>query len=47
MTEEDEGPIMRRLLPDGRELCLCPLTFGRVRITIGPPYEEGVYDDGY
>lgn len=39
--------LARRTLADGREVTVIPLTFGRARITIGPPLETGVYDDGW
>lgn len=35
-----------RLLPDGREATVVPLTFGRARLTVGPA--GGLtYDDGW
>jgi hypothetical protein len=32
--EDDQYP--RRLLPDGRELVVYPLTYGRARLVVGP-----------
>lgn len=39
-----EGP--KKLLPDGRELSLLPLTYGRARLVVGPP-DSPFYDDGW
>lgn len=38
--------IASTILPDGREACLIPLSYGRARITVGP---AGVWwlDDGW
>jgi hypothetical protein len=44
---DEYGCLDRRILPDGRELCVLPLTFGRARLTIGPPVQEGWYADGW
>ena len=36
-----------RALPDGRELHVSPLTFGRARLHITPPGEQYFYDDAW
>lgn len=38
--------LYRRLLPDGREIVVYPLTYGRARIVVGAA-ESMVIDDGY
>lgn len=40
------GALADRLMPDGRELVVYPLTFGRARLVIGTP-DSGVYDDSW
>lgn len=35
-----------RLLPDGREVTVYPLTYGRARLVVGPPNSD-FYDDGW
>lgn len=40
------GAIAQRGLPDGRELVVYPLTFGRARLVVGPPGDPG-YDDAW
>lgn len=35
-----------KILPDGRQAAVVPLTFGRARLTAGPP-ERPWYDDGW
>lgn len=42
-----EQPLASRDLGGGRWAYVVPLTFGRARLTIGPHYDEGVYDDGW
>lgn len=44
MREGAVGPS--KLLPDGRELTIYPLTYGRARLVVGPPGEP-FYDDGW
>lgn len=44
MTDDLFGVIARRVLADGRLLDLTPLTFGRVRLCVGPA-DLPVYDD--
>ena len=39
-----DGFIARKLLADGREIVVIPLTFGRARIGIGPA-GEGYLND--
>lgn len=41
---EREGPA--KLLPDGRELVVYPLTYGRARLVVGPAGEP-FYDDAW
>jgi hypothetical protein len=41
---EREGPA--KLLPDGRELVVHPLTYGRARLVVGPAGEH-FYDDAW
>jgi hypothetical protein len=43
---DDDGLILKRVLEDGRLLAIMPLTFGRVRLTIGPA-DTGDYNDGW
>lgn len=43
-SSEREGP--NRLLPDGRELSVMPLTYGRARLVVGQPGSM-FYDDGW
>lgn len=38
--------IAERMLPDGRELVVYPLAFGRARLVVGPPNVEW-YDDSW
>lgn len=49
MNEDEryEGMLGHRLLPDGRELMVMPLTFGRARVVIYASQKSWVYDDGY
>lgn len=44
--DRTEGALAYRLLGDGRELVVYPLTYGRARLVVG---EEGAYthDDGW
>lgn len=44
MHEDAVGP--KKLLPDGRELAILPLTYGRARLVVGPTGEP-FYDDGW
>jgi hypothetical protein len=39
-----EGPA--KLLPDGRECVVYPLTYGRARLVVGQP-GSGFYDDAW
>ena len=39
------GILMSRVLDDGRLLSLIPLTYGRMRITVGGNYQW--YEDGW
>jgi hypothetical protein len=39
-----EGALAQRLLPDGRELVVYPLTFGRARLVIGLPEAQWLED---
>jgi len=41
-----DGALACRLLPDGRELTVYPLLFGRARLCIGSP-DIDWYDDGW
>lgn len=41
-----EGSLATRLLEDGRELTVYPMTFGKARLCIGDP-DSGMYDDGW
>lgn len=45
-TPDEEGALASRVLPDGRQAMVVPLTFGRARLTVGP-VGAGVYDDGW
>jgi len=36
MNLDAGGAYARRLLPDGRELVVYPLTYGRARLVVGP-----------
>jgi len=36
-----------RELPDGRQVIVDPLTFGRARLNVAPRVGAMVYDDGY
>jgi hypothetical protein len=36
MEVDDEGYIKKRILPDGRQAVVFPLTFGRARMGVGP-----------
>jgi len=42
---EDEFYVCR--LTDGRVISVIPLTFGRARVHISPPYCTLIYDDGW
>jgi len=44
---DEFGCLARRMLPDGRELCVVPLLFGRARLTLGPPVQEGWWAQGW
>jgi hypothetical protein len=41
---DEYGCLARRMLPDGREVTVQPLTFRRARITVGPPVQQGTWD---
>lgn len=41
-----EGVLFEKLLPDGREVTIQPLSFGRARLTVGPAGAPW-YDDGW
>jgi hypothetical protein len=43
--ELDEDGLLWRQLDDGRLLALVPLTFNRLRLTIG--YDRLCYEDGW
>lgn len=45
MITLDEYGVAWRKLPDGRLLALLPLTYDRLRLTIG--YSKIEYDDGW
>ena len=38
--------LYRRDLDDGREICVVPMSFGNVRVTVGRA-GSGTYDHGY
>ena len=46
MNDVRPGSLANRLLPDGRELVVYPLTYGRARLVIGPA-GEGWHDDSW
>ncbi len=41
-----DRPLFARLLPDGREVTVWPLTFGRARLVVGAAGKPW-YDDGW
>lgn len=44
----DLGTLYERVLDDGRQIDLCPMTFGKVRLCIGEaPCSEHGYEDGW
>lgn len=44
--EPRDGTVYRTFIGDGRELTVCPMTFGKARLCIGPVDSPG-YDDGW
>lgn len=47
MQLDEDGNFATRQLPDGREVSVFPLTYGRARIGIGNRYIRGFIDAAY